>query len=411
MGSVKDPITAGRLYRPATFDRLGIGAWKVKGTFSVADLKHLIEQIEIRSKGPILAMTAGKYWEEAAKAGFQSSYLGMLDQDGNITDVETLIDRGDLSDIVVMSLAMTPDYLGPLTTESRDEYHRAIASGEITAYIADAECIFRLGFPLGSSTFKRLCTAAGVGDRYETVATYSDTVALLDEVRAIPGVFEMPEVKKVLEAAGLDRIPNPGYVMDQPVMNFDTKFCPAGDQPLTFKEAQESVSVDNLRWTAWLAELERNAIHQRDFDARYGIVCVDGKTEAMVVGGCPRFTDFANTIDENRLMVRYTAEGQNWLLPTNKELQRAVFRLLGVYAAKDEATRDWGDDWRDHLISGGYITRQQLDEATAESVRLMEQAVATVGNRLLGHNVFDARPIEEWAGDLLPYASLEEIAN
>lgn len=413
MGSVKDLIRdddspGGKMYRAPTPHKLGLGAWKVSGRFSVADLKGRIPPTEIPQKGNILAMTAGLYWEKAASAGFQSSYEGMLDHDGGIVDVATLLQRGELSNIVVMRLAVTPQsLLGPLTAESRAEYHRMIAAGEITYYIADAECIFRLGFPLGSSSFKNMCEAVGIGSDYERAATYNETVALLDKAREIAAILDQPALDEVLRAAGLSHIPNPGYLMERPVLNFDTKFNPAGDQSLTFGEAQRDMGLDDDRFNAWLYTLRRNAKHQRSFCADRSIVNVDGKVEAMVVSGYPCFTDFACGPDENRLMLRWRGhDGRVWLIPTNKEIQRAVFRFHGIYQAKEFAQKRWGDDWLAHLDL--VIRKGSIEKATAESVWMMEQAIATVGNLLLGQTVFEAEPIESWVGPFLPYASLEQ---
>jgi phosphoribosylaminoimidazole-succinocarboxamide synthase len=416
MGSVKDLICddspAGKLHQSPTFDRLGLGAWRVSGRFSVADLKGRIPPQEIPHKGAILAMAAGRYWEHAAQAGFQSTYVGMLDADGQIVSAETLLDRGELSDRIAMRLAVTPhDFYAKITTDNLAAYHARIAGGHIGAYVADAECIFRFGFPLGSTTFKRIYTAAGMADNYEQRATYDETVAGLDEIRDIPGIMEKPEMVKVLREAGLNCIPNPGHLMTRPVVHFNTKFDPGGDKDITYAEAQQAMHLDNLRFAAWLATLENNARHQREHCEAAGIVNIDGKTEAVIVNGFPVFTDFACTPDENRTMIRYVpASGSPvYLLPTNKEVQRAGFRHHGIYAAKDAAQRDHGDAWLDHLDQ--YVNDSVIEEATQESVWMMEQALATVGNRLLGRNVLEAKPIEEWVGPFLPYASIEQTAS
>jgi len=56
------------------------------------------------------------------------------------------------------------------------------------------------------------------------------------------------------------------------------------------------------------------------------------------------------------------------------------------------------------------VTDQQIEEATRQSVWMMAQAIGLVGNRLLGQNVFEARPIDEWVDPFLPYASILERA-
>ncbi len=405
MGSVKDLDPTWPQFVAPGLWYLGIGPWIVSGRFSVADLKKKIPPQEIRDKAFVLAMTAAHYWEEAAKAGFQSTYVGMLDHNDQVVTVETLLDRGEKSNKVVMRLAATPYILSDtLTVESRAIYHRLIAAGHITTFVSDAECIFRFGFPLGSSTFKRIFIAAGMGDRYEQLATYDETVAALDEIRAIPGIMEDPKMRQVLADAKLDRIPNPGFLMDEPAISFNAKYDPAGDKDITPEEAKGFMHLDDLSFTAWRATLVRNAHHQRAFCQAAGINSIDGKVEEAA----RRFGDFACTVDENRLAIPYTRDDINYLIPANKEIQRAVFRALGIYAAKDAATRDHGDEWL-HYINQ-YVTDAKIEEATRQSVWMMEQAIGTVGNRLLGRNIFEARPVEEWVEPFLPYASIEEHA-
>lgn len=411
MGSVKDQIQGdspgGRLFRKPGFNSLGLGAWQVSGRFSVGDLKELIPPIEIRDKNYILAMTSARYWEQASAAGFQHTYAGMLDKDGKITDVETLMDRGELSDIIVMKLGVTPHVFGDkITDETRAIYHRLINSGDINVFVADAECIHRWGFPLGSSTFKKIFGAANMVERYEKIATYADTIVGLDEIRAIPGIMQDPAMVRVLAAAGLDCIPNPGHMIAEPAINFDTKFRPAGDATMTEDEARLMMHLDPLAFMAWRKTVAENARHQRDYCKALGLMSIDGKTEGMVVNGFPIFTDFACNPDENRIMLAYTApDGRVYMIPANKEIQRAIFRVYGIYDAIEQAKADHDDAWQAHLVPH-YRTKKQIGEAAVHSIRMMEEAIASVGNALLGRTIFDATPIERWVGDFLPYASI-----
>lgn len=409
MGSVKDVIRGRRMgghlfCRPGLWT-LGLSAWQVSGRFSVADLKGKIPQQEIAQKAEALAMMTGRYWEAAASAGFQSTYVGMMNHDGRIVDTGTLLDRGELSSVVVTELANTPHLFGKkVTVDTLVQYHTQIRSGRIRVYVADAECIFRRGVPLGSTTLKRIFGAVGLADRYETLATYEDTVRWLDAIRVMPGVMDLPAMRTVLANMGLSQIPNPGFMMANPIVHFNTKFDPAGDRDITDREAQEQMNLSDLRFAGWKATLLANARHQREFCESVRVVNIDGKTEAIVVNGYPQFTDFACTIDENRLMIAVTVGDTVYLIATNKEIQRAIFRALGIYAAKEAAMRDHGGVWLDYL--GQYVSDAQIAEATTQSVWMMEQAVGEVANRLLGRNVFEARPIDEWVSPFLPYASI-----
>ncbi|MCX6810029.1 MAG: hypothetical protein NTZ65_04795 [Candidatus Berkelbacteria bacterium] len=268
MGSVKDLMVQHPMYIPPAPHKQGIGPWRVKGTFSVGDLKYLIKPVEIPNKGVALAMMAGLYWEHAATVGFQNSYAGMLDTDDRITDAQTLLDQGDLSNVVVMHLAVTPHMYAPdgkLTDEIRGIYHRLISSGDLTNYVGDCECIFRFGLPLGSSYYKRIAIAAGLGDEYEQVAKLEETIQFLDQIRGITGILDKPEMVTVLKMMGLDRIPNPGYIGTKPYLNFDAKFDPGGDEHYSFTEAQDALHLNRRNWKGLLSRLVDNSYDQWDY--------------------------------------------------------------------------------------------------------------------------------------------------
>jgi hypothetical protein len=141
-----------------------------------------------------------------------------------------------------------------------------------------------------------------------------------------------------------------------------------------------------------------------------GIVNIDGKAECVAYQGKPFVADFACTVDENRLMIETNVDGVEWAIPSNKEIQRAIFRREGIYAAVSEAKRraEAGGDkdkWKGYVPA--VLAERKIDiKAVAEhSCNLMAYAISEVGNRILGKRVFDARPVETWAREFLPYAS------
>ena len=409
MGSVKKLILDWPRYVPPTFTQPGFGVWEVKGGFSVADFKRSIPQVTIKHKPQVLAMTAAAYAEAAANAGFPSTYVGVEAPNGDIVDMQTLLDRGDTTNRVVMKLVATPSMLGRrLTKGLRVQYHQLIDDGLITSYIADCEWIFRLNLPLGSSWFKGVAIAAGYKAQYEQAATYDDTVKLLDLVRNINA--DSPEsgaVNAILAKAGLGFVPNPGYALSMMLTNVDTKFDPSGDKPLTLDEARRGMHLSKLEFAAWQGTFRNNALHQRDYCLARQIHNLDGKVEAAVINGIAVMADFAVTVDENRLTIEYMLpDGTIIYVPANKEIQRAIFRLLGLYEAKDLATAAYGDDWHHHLLD--YTSKAKIREATMESVQMMEAAICTVGNMLLGRKIFPARPIAEWVGPFIPFSSRKQ---
>lgn len=414
MGSVKkvlwDDSLGGQMFRPPTPTTFGRGVWDVSGFFSVGDFKDKIPRLPIPGKPQMLAMTAGRYWEMAANAGFVSVYEGMLSPSGDVISVEELMDRGDLSSQVVMRLAYTPhDISEKLTHESRAQYHQAIRRGLITIYVADAECIFRSRLPLGSTTWKRIFRAAGRGEIYEKLSMREETEAALDEIRQIPGILTEPKMVQVLGDVGLDSILNPGCRLPEIAISFNSKFDPGGDKDITYAEAQEYIHLDRFRFQALVATLLNNGRHQVESGLALPepVAMMDGKTEILVVNGIPCFTDFAWTMDEGRPMIRYQPDptGPCYLIPTSKEIGRGEFRKLGLYNRKEEAIRDHGDEWLEFIYD--YISPDEFLRATQAAIEMMAPAIAEVSNRMLGRKIFDVAPIESWVEPFLPFSSIE----
>ena len=179
MGSVKDSIMddspAGRLYIPVTTTDFGELAWRVKGTFSVGDLKEQIPDSTIPNKAEALTMTVATFFEYLANRhpDIPTCYLGLVGNDGKLATARDLFDKGETTNIFVTRLAHVPESYsdGDLTV-----YRQALASGELQCGVADVESIFRKGYPLGSSTFQKIFGAVGMEREYLMLATYDESV-------------------------------------------------------------------------------------------------------------------------------------------------------------------------------------------------------------------------------------------
>lgn len=418
MGSVKDLIKddspVGFLYVSPLSNGWGVGAWQVKGTFSVADLKELIPPTVIKNKAEALAMINGAFFEWLSQhyPDIPHCYLGVLDKDGKTTSVDELLRKGDLSSVVVMKLAHVPD---TYSNGDLDIYRQALASGELMNGVADVESIFRKGFPLGSSTFKRIFKAVGKGKEYETLATYDETAAGLKEIRAMveeKGLSSFPELEEILNDSGIGTtIPNPGYVLKDFVYDTTTKFEKAGDRDISAEEAKKLSGLNEEGYDLWAQEMFPTfARAQIEFCDERNILNIDGKGECVAYKKMPVVTDFACTPDENRLMITVNLGGVTWAIPSNKEIQRAIFRREGVYAAVDKAkeiAKKAGDinKWKDWMLTVLENQGINLKEVTEHSCNLMAYAIAEVGNRILGKTVFDAQPVDKWVREFTPYAS------
>lgn len=419
MGSVKDLKTddslAGRLFIPSTAMEFGQGGMQTSGRYSVADLKKMIPDSDIKDKAYVLAMTQGAFfeWLSTNYPDIPHCYVGLMDKDGKIVDSATLLDRGELSNVVVMKIAHTPDSFsgGDLA-----KYRAAMASGELQCAVADVESIFRKGLPLGSSAFKKIFGAVGISEQYyETIATYDDTVKHLDMIREFAGnigIKNLGKLEALLRSFSLGTtIPNPGFVLKDFTFDSTTKFEEAGDRDITAAEAQELSGLSPEGYDKWtkvmypaLADAQIRYCDERN------MVNIDGKSEVVAYRRMPVLTDFVCSPDENRIMIVHTVDGTEWALPTNKEVGRAIFRLSGVYAAKAEATErakkaGSADNWKEYMPAVLQERGIDLNAVSEHACTMMSYAMAEVGNRLLGRKVFDAAPIDTWARHFVPFAS------
>jgi phosphoribosylaminoimidazole-succinocarboxamide synthase len=419
MGSVKDLVRddspAGKLYIPPNNVAFGRGVWRVSGRFSVGDLKSLIPDVNIKDKAEALTMSTAAFFEWLAKThpDIPTCYLGVLDKDGKMTDTTTLLDRGEKTNLIVMKLAHVPD---SFCGGNLEVYREALKTGRLECGVADIESIFRHGFPLGSSTFEKIFEAAGMKDRYETLATYEDTVRELNYIRRVTrmGVFP-PKLTEVLKNAGLRDIPNPGHVLTDIVYDTTTKFEVGGDRRLDDeRETQELSGLDEEGYEHWKNEMfPELARAQIAFCAERGILNIDGKAECIAYHRAPIVTDFVCTVDENRLMIVTKIGGVDLAIPSNKEIQRAYFRQQGVYAAISEAKRvaeakGENNRWREYMPQMLKDRGIDLKAVSEHSCSLMANAIGEVANRTLGQKVFDAPPLGDWVLEFLPYASRVE---
>lgn len=418
MGSVKGLILKGpgsEYYIEPSEMNFGRGAWGVEGTYSVRDLKKLIPLSKIKNKAEELTMNAAHFFEWLANIfpKIPTCYLGVLDNDNKLTDVSTLLDRGETTNRIVMKLAHVPEtFRGGVNL---DVYRKALQSGELQCGVADVESIFRKGFPLGSSTFKRIFKSVDQESKYNTLATYDETVRALDNIRNEVnnrGLDKFPILRKVLRDSGLENIiPNPGFVLKNIVYDSTTKFEGAGDREIGKEEERKLSGLDDEGYALWTQEMFPTlAKAQIEYCDERDILNIDGKCECVAYKRKPIVTDFACTVDENRLMIINNYQDAQWAIPSNKEIQRAIFTKEGVDVAiadaKDEASKAGdGDAWKSYFPAALKSHNIDLRSVSEYSCKLMEYAIAEVGNRVLGKRVFDTVPLDKWVGDFMPYAS------
>lgn len=433
MGSVKhtlqDDSPAGRLHQEPKLDALGLDAWQVTGNYSVKDLKKLIPEAEIPHKREALAMMNGAFFEYLAheEPATPTCYAGLVDHEGKIVDTRTLLQRGETSSIVAMMSAHTPESYAAARgwnradaalddTEKLVLYRHALANGRLKCGVSDVEWIFRDGLPLGSSVFKKIFTAVRRESAYAGLATYEQVARGIEEIRALVqerGLSSYPDLEKILQTQELgEHIPLPGALLPHTIYNTTSKFEKGGDRDLQLWEEMMLSGFDEQGYAQWrMGHLPRIAAAQGKFARSRGVVNIDGKVESVALLRKGLLTDFACTIDENRLMIVVEQDGVEWAIPSNKEIARALYTEAGVERAISEAKAEalhkdsTADTWHQYFPSVLDRHGIELREVSARAVELQKYAAGEVGNRILGQSVFDVPPVSSWVGQFLPYAS------
>jgi hypothetical protein len=252
-------------------------------------------------------------------------------------------------------------------------------------------------------------------DYYEKLATYDETVAGLDRIRDLvskEGLANFPGLERLLADSGLEsKIPNPGFVLKKFVYDSTTKFEKAGDREITKEEEKEFSGLSGEGYGLWTQDMFPKIVKaQIDYCNERNILNIDGKAEIVAYRGMPVVTDFLCTPDENRLMIITKVKGKELAIPSNKEIQRAIYRKEGVYSAIEEAKHmalQKGDvgQWRNYFPAIIQDRKIDLQGVTDYSCDLMSYAIAEVANRALGKDMFPAKPVSIWVNDFVPYAS------
>ena len=293
-----------------------------------------------------------------------------------------------------------------MTEEDIHRYHEAINSEDITAYIADAELIFRDAVPLGSSFFENIAKSAGRKGEYLRLGKYEETAAFLDSLRAQTrreGLDSFPGLREYLSSFGLTSIPNPGFKLPKTVLTYTTKYDLAGDTDIDEKEVMRRSGLTGEQFKDLQEKVMACSGLQIRLCRKSGIVDNDGKMEAGVVHKEIRFGDSTCNTDENRLGILYEDKSGAYVLSANKEIVRAVARIRGLYTAREDAKERYHKEWKHHFEE--FMKPEEVKDIQREGYQKLGNAMKHVANLFLGQTVFDAAPIGQWAPALIPYSS------
>ncbi len=330
MGSVKDLI----ILREATEDGSGRARFLFSDRYSVFDWGEMPDQI--KGKGASTCIATAYFFERLEELGVRTHYLGVVED-------EKAVKMGELegpSDTIEFRLLRV---IRPRIRGGRYDY--SVYERAKGNFLIPLEIIYRNALPEGSSVFRRL-----------------------------------KEGRLKLDDIGLEEMPEPGEVLEKPIIEVSTKL-EAHDRYLSWDEAMKMccLSEDEADEMKRITSLINDIITQDT--GKIGLFNEDGKIEfgfdeernIMVV-------DALGTLDESR----FTFRG----IPVSKEIARTFYRRTTWFEEVSHAKKSGKIEWREVVRS----SPPPLPEDLINSISLVYRAYA---NELTGRKWFDVPPLAE----------------
>jgi len=302
--------------RPATADELGRGAFVFTDDYSVFDWGTMPD--EIPDKGASLCTMGAFNFELLEAEGVPTHYLGVVadgdddtgsgDASEEVSDavwLDDALDGGGAPREMVIELTQVPDlpFEGADAADPSGYDYEAYHDAAGENYLVPLEIVFRNRVPVGSSLRKRTDPAD--------------------------------------HGLGLDEWPDEAVDLDEPVVEFSTKY-EEQDRYLSREEADRIAGRADVDALESVARDVNRVVTERAADV--GFVHEDGKIECCYYEGEIRVADVVGTFDENR----FSYDGQQ----VSKEVIRQYHKrtqsewVEAVSAAKAEADERGVADWK-----------------------------------------------------------------
>lgn len=330
MGSVKDLI----VLKEAKGKKPGIGRFVFSDRYSVFDWGEMPDHIV--NKGKSICIVTAYFFERLEEIGIKTHYLGLVEE-GKLKNLKDL--KGP-SDILAIKLLRV---LKPSVIDGKYDY--SIYKKERVNFLIPLEVIYRNSLPEGSSLLKRL-----------KGGTWS------------------------LKDLNLDKMPKPGDILENPVIDFSTKLEKT-DRYLKSDEAMEIAGLSgeemeklkdiSLKVNSIITERAKEiGLFNEDGKFEFGF---DQKRNLLLV-------DAIGTLDE----CRFTYEG----IPVSKEIARIYYRKTDWFKEVERAKKIDKINWKSIVKSSPSPIPPEL----AESISLIYQAYA---NEITGREWFKVPPLRE----------------
>lgn len=354
-GSVKDLL----IDEKPSYVKTGIGRFYFTDRFSVFDWGEMPDHIKY--KGASLCMMSAYFFEQLAKLGISTHYLGITD--GVRTTTER-IDRPSSEMAILLVNAVKP----PRTNGRYDysAFHNMKGN-----FVIPLEVIYRNALPKGSSVFRRL----GLGSL-------------------------------TLRSMGLTAEPAEGARLLQPFIDVSTKYEKFDRYPdermgesriMFFRELAglSDAEIEELEGTA----LAANSVITEGV-SRAGLLNDDGKFEfAYTPSRRLMMADAVGTLDE----CRFTSTLDGQLTEVSKEIPRQWYRRMQpewveeIEAAKKSGERNWKA-----------LVKRQPKNMPPELAEIVSHVYAATANAVLQKQLFDAPPLDEVVQE---YKRFRELAT
>ena len=330
MGSVKDL----EIIKSPTEKESGIGHFVFSDRYSVFDWGEMPDHIT--NKGSAICIVTAYYFERLEESGIKTHYLGLV-EDGKAKRLNELKHPSNRMEVKLLRV-VKPKLAG-------NRYDYSIYKEETANFLIPLEIIYRNALPAGSSVFKRLKE----------------------------GTLKLADI-------GLDKMPEPGQILEQPIYDVSTKL-EITDRYLTWDEAKdicglsESELYEMKRIVAFINELITKETKQ------LGLFNEDGKIE-LGFDEDRKFVlvDAIGTLDE----CRFTYDG----MPVSKEIARIYYRKTDWFQDVESAKKQDRVNWKQIVKS----TPPKLPKELYDSISLIYQSYA---NELTNKRWFDVPELRE----------------
>ncbi|MBC7187719.1 MAG: phosphoribosylaminoimidazolesuccinocarboxamide synthase [Calditrichaeota bacterium] len=335
MGSVKDL----RVVTPPQGHQPGTGIFEFSDRYSVFDWGEMPDHIA--HKGEALCLIGAYFFEKAEAMGMATHYRGLVENGRTLR----------LAELSAPAKAMEVALLNVVRPTLKGHVYDYSAYGpHLCNFLLPLEVIFRNTLPPGSSVFKRL-----------------------------------QQGSLTLAELGLTHPPQPGQVLEAPILDVSTKLEKT-DRYLSWAEAQQIAGLSDEE----LAELRTTALRLNEMITteaqRMGLVHEDGKVEfgfderrrLMVV-------DVMGTPDE----CRFTMDG----VPVSKEVARIFYRTTAWFQEVDAAKKHDPVGWKAAVNADP----PPLPPRLAELISFVYQGFC---NELTGRQWFDCPPLSQTVAEI-----------